>query len=152
MTSFRKLELLEVYIFCFLWEAASTSLYKMIQPTVPLKLKVSGFLNGFLMFFFLRNKCSLFSYLPTPISHRNENQSLSGPEIVCEKRKQKLLLESVSGRNKCMCCSSYTLCYGRVWLCVTHNFFASYDEDVILTCRANKADCQRTKTLSNMIT
>ena len=75
MTSFRKLELLEVYIFCFLWEAASTSLYKMIQPTVPLKLKVSGFLNGFLMFFFWEINvhlfliCQLPSHIEMKINH-----------------------------------------------------------------------------------
>ena len=31
------------------------------------------------------------------------------------------------------------------------NSFVSYDEDAILTCRANKADCQGTQTLSNVI-
>ena len=62
------------------------------------------------------------------------------------------LLQSVSGRNKCMCCSSHALCYGCVWSYVIHNSFASYDGDVILTCHANKADCQGAQTLSNLIT
>ena len=52
-----------------------------------------------------------------------------------------LVAQSVSGRNKCMCCSSHALCYWRVRSCTIHNYFASYDRDVILTCRANKADC-----------
>ena len=40
------------------------------------------------------------------------------------------------------CAAVHTRCYGRVRLCVIHNSFASYDGDVILTCRANKGDCQ----------
>ena len=62
------------------------------------------------------------------------------------------LLQSVSERNKRMCCSSHALYYGGVHLCATHNSFASYDGDVILIYRANKADCQGTLTLSNLIT
>ena len=62
------------------------------------------------------------------------------------------LHQSVSGRNKCMCCSSHTLCYGCVQLCAIHNSFVYYDGDVILTCRANKTDCHGTQTLSNLIT
>ena len=50
--------------------------------------------------------------------------------------------QSVLGRNKCMCCSSHTLCYGRVRSCAIHNSFASYDGDVICACRTNKIDCQ----------
>ena len=61
------------------------------------------------------------------------------------------LLQSVWGRNKCMCCSSHMLCYGRVQLCVIHNYFASYDGDVILSCHANKTDFQGIQTLSNLI-
>ena len=49
---------------------------------------------------------------------------------------------SVSGRNKCMCGSSHTLCYECMQSCVTHNSFASYDEDVIHACCTNKAGCQ----------
>ena len=39
----------------------------------------------------------------------------------------------------------------RVIVCV-HNSFASYGGDVIRDCHANKAQCQRTRTLSNLIT
>ena len=35
-------------------------------------------------------------------------------------------VQSVSGRNKCMCSSSHVLCYKCVWSCVIHNSFASY--------------------------
>ena len=63
---------------------------------------------------------------------------------ICKNR----ILQSVLGRNKCMCCSSHALCYGRMWLCAIHNSFASYDGDVILISCTNKADCQGTQTLS----
>ena len=53
--------------------------------------------------------------------------------------------QSVSGRNKCLCCSSHVLCYGCMWLCATHNSFASYDGNVIRACRANKADVSKPK-------
>ena len=59
------------------------------------------------------------------------------------------LLQSVSGRNKFMCCSSHALSYGHVRSCAIHIFFVSYDGDVILICRANKADCHGTQALSN---
>ena len=39
--------------------------------------------------------------------------------------------QSVSGRNKCLCCSSHVLCYGCMRLCATHN---SYGENPILKC------------------
>ena len=52
------------------------------------------------------------------------------------------LLQSLSGRNKCLWCSSHALCYGRVRSCATYNSFASYDGNVIRACRANKADRQ----------
>ena len=54
----------------------------------------------------------------------------------------RLRRQSVSGRNKCLCCSSHALCYGRVRLGATHNSFASYNGNVIHACRANKADHQ----------
>ena len=60
------------------------------------------------------------------------------------------LLQSVSGRNKCMCCNSRALCCGRVLTCAIHNSLLWWD--VILTCGANRADCQGTQTLSNLIT
>ena len=50
--------------------------------------------------------------------------------------------QSVSGRNKYMCCISHALCYGWVQLCAIHNSFASYDGDVICAGRTNKTDCQ----------
>ena len=40
------------------------------------------------------------------------------------------IIQSVSGRNKCMCCSSHALCYGRVRPCAIHNSFAFYDGDM----------------------
>ena len=49
--------------------------------------------------------------------------------------------QSVSGRNKCICCSSHALCYGQVRSCAIHNSFASYDGDVTHTCCTNKTDC-----------
>ena len=54
----------------------------------------------------------------------------------------KIMCQSILGRNKCLCCSSHALCYGRVRSCATHNSFASYDGNVIRACRANKADRQ----------
>ena len=54
-----------------------------------------------------------------------------------------LLRQSVLGRNKCLCCSPHTLCYGRMWSCATHNSFASYDgKDLIHACCASKVDHQ----------
>ena len=58
------------------------------------------------------------------------------------KSKLKLKMQSVSGRNRCLCCSSHALCYGRMRSCATHNSFASYDGNIICACCANKADCQ----------
>ena len=52
------------------------------------------------------------------------------------------IVQSVSGRNKCLCCISHALCYGRVQSCATHNSFASCNGNVICACRANKADRQ----------
>ena len=49
-------------------------------------------------------------------------------------------------KNKCMCGSSNALCYERVHSSSTHNSF-SCGEDVIRACRANKAECQWTRTL-----
>ena len=53
-----------------------------------------------------------------------------------------MIRQSVSGRNKCMYCSSHVPCYGSVQSCAIHNSFASYDGDVICACRTNKIDCQ----------
>ena len=36
-------------------------------------------------------------------------------------------MQSVSGRNKCVCSSSHALCYRHVRSCEIHNSFASYD-------------------------
>ena len=58
-------------------------------------------------------------------------------------------MQPVSGRNKC---SSYVLCYWCVQLCAIHNCFALYCGGVIPACWANKAECQWTWTLSNLIT
>ena len=55
-----------------------------------------------------------------------------------------LLTHSISGRNKCMCCISHALCYGRVRSCAIHNF-ASHGRDVIRACRVNNAECQWTR-------
>ena len=38
------------------------------------------------------------------------------------------VIQSVSVRNKCMCSSLHTLCYGPVRSCAIHNSFATYDE------------------------
>ena len=51
-----------------------------------------------------------------------------------------------------MCGSLHALCYGGVQSCAIHNSFPSYDGDVISAGRANKADCQCDKALSNLIT
>ena len=51
-------------------------------------------------------------------------------------------IQSVSGRNKCMCSSSDALCYRCVRSCAIHNSFALYGGDVIRACRAKKAECQ----------
>ena len=37
------------------------------------------------------------------------------------------LLQSVLGRNKCVCSSSHALCYRRMRSCEIHNSFVSYD-------------------------
>ena len=57
--------------------------------------------------------------------------------------------QSVLERNECMYDSSHALCCGRVQSCVIHHSFAWYDGAVIRGCRA---DCQRTQTLSNLLT
>ena len=54
-------------------------------------------------------------------------------------------------RNKCMCSSLHALCYGCVWSCTIHNFFASYDGEFIPAYCTNMADSQWTEALSNMI-
>ena len=50
-------------------------------------------------------------------------------------KKVRSLFQSVSGRNKCLCCSSHALCYGRMRLCSIHNSFASYDGNIIRLSR-----------------
>ena len=66
-----------------------------------------------------------------------ENTTLDSNKIYLSPR-----LQSVSGRNRCLCCSSHVLCYGRVQSCVIHNYFASYNGNIIRACRSNKADRQ----------
>ena len=61
-------------------------------------------------------------------------------EFLEVKKRKKLNKASVSGTNKCNCCSSHTLCYGCVQSYAVHNSFASYDGEGIHCC-AKKADC-----------
>ena len=37
------------------------------------------------------------------------------------------IYQSVLRRNKCVCSGLHALCYGCVWSCAIHNFFASHD-------------------------
>ena len=50
------------------------------------------------------------------------------------------------------CAAVQMRCYGHVRLGVIHNSFLSYHGDVICACCANKADCQYTQALSNLLT
>ena len=60
-------------------------------------------------------------------------------------------LQSISKRNKCMCGSSHVLCYG-VSDCVWSIIILSRMLGTPFACCTNKADCQWTQTLSNLIT
>ena len=56
------------------------------------------------------------------IKKRKEEKFMRAAAFIKEKQK----LQSVLGRNKCMCCSSHALRYGRVQSCAIRNSFASY--------------------------
>ena len=51
-----------------------------------------------------------------------------------------------------MCSSLHALCYERMRSCAIHDSFALYDGGVFPACHPNKAGCQWTEALSNLIT
>ena len=70
--------------------------------------------------------------------------SISATSVVDTKLSKEIYknMQSVSGREKCMCCSSPALCYGHMRSSAIHNSFTSHYGIVIRACHANRADCQ----------
>ena len=75
-------------------------------------------------------------------NHRSTETKFSTDRYYLQNEHDLTLVQSVSGRNTCMCGSSHALCYGRVRSCANYNSFASYGGDVIRAYHADKAECQ----------